>query len=88
MTEDNKKLSVEVMKNLQLRRSIISKTANEIKDQQLLLQLADREFGIYFKTELNKLGLDIEKKWSVDEKTGEVTEEKEEVKVESAKKEE
>jgi|ETNvirnome_2_300_1030623.scaffolds.fasta_scaffold00052_3 hypothetical protein len=66
------KVNEEVLKQLQARR-------NALASVQTLVQMANREYNLYLQHQVKEAGTDMSKKWVVDEKTGEITEQKEEV---------
>jgi hypothetical protein len=56
-------------------------------NKQVSLQVSNREYNIYLQEHLKLAGCNLEKQWLVDEKTGEINEKKEEVKITPAKEE-
>jgi len=86
MSEENKKLSEEVLKQLGHRRNAVQALASEIAGKQVILQMANREFNLYLEAQVKESGWDMSKPWTADDKTGEIKEQ--EVKVTPVKKEE
>jgi len=88
MSEENKKVSEEVLIQLKSRRNAIAYLQGDVVNKQVSLQVSNREYNIYLQEHLKLAGCNLEKQWLVDEKTGEINEKKEEVKITPAKEEE
>ena len=75
--DENKKISEEVLKQIELRKQTINVTN----------QLLNHEFKIYVNGQLQDAGYDLNYRYSIDEKTGVVTLVEDDVIIEPANKE-